>query len=900
MATNEIKLKITIDGKQANAEIQLTDENIKELYKSFKFGKQEVNGLTTRISMGFNNAREIIQGFQETFNVLRSAFGTPLKVAADFEQADISFKVLIGDAEKAKKVVKDLREFGAKTPLQFQDLQRAAQTLLSFGITADKVVPTLKTLGDVSMGNADKLQSLTLAFAQIQSTGHLMGQDLLQLINAGFNPLQVISKETGKSMAELKKEMSEGKISAEMVADAFKKATSEGGKFHNMLNQMSDSLAGVQSNFEDTITNIQASIGKGIAVVFTPTVKGLNEILSTLNEFSPTITGVIGSLTTLGGVYFSLKAFGLTPLVKELMFKNAAIEAGVGATIKASIADAGLVASEESLSVATLGVAGSFRAAGIAVKGFFSSLGPIGWAILGITTLVEIVGLFSDKADESAENIDKMGNAADKFAGRSLKELEQELKGVKEAVVSAQKALSGQELDVRRYEQIGSNLDVLKQKRAELAQQQKNVNNLLEYEKQLTEEIAKKREQIKASLQSSYKSLIERLEVEEQKTDVSKQLKRAEQAYNHDVRLLRDALDAKAISQKEYQEAITRLTTVYEHKRAEIVKKSIKETTGLLGGIEAKIQELEKQKATAKTVDELAEIEKKIKALENEKALIQIKVKFKLEGKDISDFGDLGLKIPPLKIPTELDTVKTADEIQELQDMKFNSIQNESKRELDILDAQYQADLQKYKDVVGAKEIIDQYYFQRKKELIKQSTLAEIQNILEVLNFIGTAVNRFTVVGKGIAIANAIWNTYQAATKALTAPPPLNFILEAAVIAAGMANVAKIAAEEPPKMPRFAEGGRLPEGQMGFIEGWHDELIAPEKDFIQIFQNELKPKIYSEISGHNIVVQNKELISKIDELNKSLMERPLVVSVGARTSKQIYKVGKVEDERSRL
>ena len=584
------------------------------------------------------------------------------------------------------------------------------------------------------------------------------------------------------------------------------------------------------------------------------------------------------------------------------MFKNSAIEAGIGATIKASIADAGLVASEESVSVATLGVAGSFRAAGIAVKGFFSSLGPIGWAILGITTLVEIVGLFSNKADEGARNIDKMGNAADKFAGRSLKDLEQELKNVKEAVVSSQKALSGQELDVRRYEQIGSSLDVLNQKKSELEQQQKNVNNLLKYEKQLTDEIAKKREQIKASLQSSYKSLIERLEVEEQKTDVGKQLKRAEQAYNHDVRLLQDALDAKAISQKEYQEAITRLTTVYEHKRAEIIKKFAKETTGLLGGIESKIQELEKQKATAKTINELAEIEEKIKALENEKALIQLKVKFKLEGKDISDFRKLGLKIPTVKIPTELDTVKIAKDFQELQDMKFNSIQNESEREQAILDAQYNADLQRYKGVIGAKEIIDRYYHNRKKELIKQTMIADIQGTMQALNFIGSAVNRYTAVGKGIAIANTIWNTYQAATAALGAEPwgPWNIALAAMVTVAGLANVAKIASQEPPKMPRFAEGGRLPEGQMGFIEGWHNELIAPEKDFIQIFQNELKPKIYSEISGHNIVVQNKELIGRIDELNRNLMNRPNVVSIGARASRQIYKTGKIEDGRNRL
>jgi len=40
MADNEIKLKITVDNKEAIASIQLTDNNINQLYQSFKYGKQ--------------------------------------------------------------------------------------------------------------------------------------------------------------------------------------------------------------------------------------------------------------------------------------------------------------------------------------------------------------------------------------------------------------------------------------------------------------------------------------------------------------------------------------------------------------------------------------------------------------------------------------------------------------------------------------------------------------------------------------------------------------------------------------------------------------------------------------------------------------------------------------------
>lgn len=90
-------------------------------------------------------------------------------------------------------MIDDLREFAAKTPLQLSGLQENAKLLLSFGIEAQNILPYQKMLGDISGGNAQKMNQLTLAFAQMQSTGRLKGQDLLQMINAGFNPLQVIA-----------------------------------------------------------------------------------------------------------------------------------------------------------------------------------------------------------------------------------------------------------------------------------------------------------------------------------------------------------------------------------------------------------------------------------------------------------------------------------------------------------------------------------------------------------------------------------------------------------------------------------------------------------------------------------------------------------------------------------
>ena len=118
------------------------------------------------------------------------------------------------------------------TPYETTDLIGATQTMIGFGISAEEAQGYLNVLGDIAMGDSQKMQSLALAFSQCQSTGKLMGQDLLQMINQGFNPLLYISKMTGKSIGTLKEEMSEGKISAEMVADAFEYATQKGQPFY--------------------------------------------------------------------------------------------------------------------------------------------------------------------------------------------------------------------------------------------------------------------------------------------------------------------------------------------------------------------------------------------------------------------------------------------------------------------------------------------------------------------------------------------------------------------------------------------------------------------------------------------------------------------------------------------
>ena len=198
-----------------------------------------------------------------------------LQTAASFEQLAISFRVMTGSAQTGQELTDAIIELGAKTPMTAQQLSKAAQLLLSFGESAENIIPDLKLLGDITGGEVNRFNQLSLAFAQVGANGKLMGQDLLQMVNAGFNPLQIMSQTTGKSMAQLRDEMSEGKITFQMVAQAMRDAASEGGRYFGLMEQQSQSLNGLLSTMGDTWEQVAKNIGDLFLPVAKSAVQGL-------------------------------------------------------------------------------------------------------------------------------------------------------------------------------------------------------------------------------------------------------------------------------------------------------------------------------------------------------------------------------------------------------------------------------------------------------------------------------------------------------------------------------------------------------------------------------------------------------------------------------------------------
>lgn len=222
------------------------------------------------------------------------AGASAIKAASDYEQLSISFKVMLGSAEKAQAMLAEIRQFGATTPFESKDLAGAAQTMLQFGVSGESIMPTLRMLGDVSGGNAEKLKGLSLVFGQISSAGKMTGGDLLQMINNGFNPLKTIADATGESYATLRKRMEEGGISAGMVTEALKVATGEGGQFFGMMEEKGKSIEGVWSSLQDEITMLAEDIGTDFKGAIIAAIKAMIELVKIVREAYKDIRWLFG------------------------------------------------------------------------------------------------------------------------------------------------------------------------------------------------------------------------------------------------------------------------------------------------------------------------------------------------------------------------------------------------------------------------------------------------------------------------------------------------------------------------------------------------------------------------------------------------------------------------------
>ena len=197
---------------------------------------------------------------------------------ATMESYLTNFKVMLGSEEAAATKLSEIRKMAASTPFSLDDLTGGTQTLLQFGIAADDTTGVLQRLGDISLGNAEKLQTLTRAYGKMSSAQKVTLENVNMMIDAGFNPLNQICDATGESMSDLYKRISDGKVSFSELEAAVEAATSQGGQFYNGMLEASQTFSGRMSTLKDNVSALTGELTSGLFAALGELVVKLNEV----------------------------------------------------------------------------------------------------------------------------------------------------------------------------------------------------------------------------------------------------------------------------------------------------------------------------------------------------------------------------------------------------------------------------------------------------------------------------------------------------------------------------------------------------------------------------------------------------------------------------------------------
>lgn len=290
--------QLAVQMNNAQADVNKTAKEIDNLGKESDDSSKQVKNLSNNMNDADDASKKLGDGFtvlkgtmanlaSQAISKIVDGFKQLVGGAVDYQKSmeyyTTSFTVMTGSADKAGETVKKLADIGATTPFDMPQLADATSLLMNFGFSADDAVDSMMMLGDISQGNADKLNSIARAYGKMNSAQKVTLEDINMMIDAGFNPLQEISEKTGESMQSLYDRISKGKMSVDEITESMKRSTSEGGKYFQSMDAQSQTLDGRLSTLSDTINS---KLGEALQPI----------LQKAADEWIPNITNAIDNM----------------------------------------------------------------------------------------------------------------------------------------------------------------------------------------------------------------------------------------------------------------------------------------------------------------------------------------------------------------------------------------------------------------------------------------------------------------------------------------------------------------------------------------------------------------------------------------------------------------------------
>jgi tape measure domain-containing protein len=403
-----------------------------QLEKSFTDANKKVPQLTENINKTTNAIEDMANGLLQLGSaaVLTGIISDASKAAREYENFSMQMTVLLGDAQKARDVIADLNKYSLDTPFSPTQVQKAGRALLSFGITTDKLIPSLKTLGDVSLGTGKDFNELAVLFGKAKVAGVLMAEDLNQFTEAGIPVLEQFAINLGVSASEVKKLGSESKITFDDLVKALNSTEGPMAKYNGMTSEAAKTTDGMLSSFEGNMDEFKKSIGEVYNSILKPLVSVLLDISNGIIAWSkenPALSKTIVEITA------------------ALIAMSAAILGTAGIVSAFGVVTAGIKATQASL--IAFG-ASQTLVANQAAMNWAKILGPFALVAAGVFALTYTVNFVERRRVEREEADVSMGTGAALLSSEEqrknliplLKQYQTELNNLKESYNSARES----------------------------------------------------------------------------------------------------------------------------------------------------------------------------------------------------------------------------------------------------------------------------------------------------------------------------------------------------------------------------------------------------------------------------------------------------------------------------
>ena len=782
--TNEIAIKLSIDGKDAIGAIQLTDQNVKKLYNTFKSGIGDIDSWEGSMLRSMNNARQFIQGAREALSVLNNTFKQHLTAYYEQEQSSIKLATAL---QQQKRYTED----------NYKALLDYASQLQRTTIYGDEQIITIEAQLQAMGLNVEQTKIATLQAANLAT---VMGTDL----NSAARVMGDLFAGDATMINRYIKGLDESILKSGDF-DAILATLNE--HIGNQAIATGQTAYGGLIKMQNAIGDLKENTGMLLSQAFYPFAQLLSDLLNKLNTLSPTMGGIIGVVGSLTTAYVTLRVTGILPAIKSVELFGIALTG-----LKAKLISTGIGALIIGLGYGFLQLTESYNTWQNTIeKGVQSNIEAMNSLAEGMRNL-------------SKEQIE----LAKRTYEQNLRETEQQIEKIKKQIEESYIIVQGHIYRSKETKELEEQLRILDL-------QKKSYQEYIEmYSKGVPESSQSPVPQPPGtiSVQQPQKIKSELSEAEKLRIDYEVGFLPKEEYEKK----LKERLSAlKGANYDEKQEMIR-----LQRDLAEITKQGSEESYGNILDYAriSKEQELEIWKKT--------EYEKvaQYKNAEEMRAAIDEEYNRRKQELDKESYGNV------------LDYARISKE-----------------QELEIWKKTEYEKVAQYKNAEEMRAAIDEEYSRRKMDLTEETERIRVEAIKGSFNFIAGAVGKDTALGKAAAIAQAMINTFEAATNALKAGPILGPILASVITAAGMANVVKIMAVKEPSIPAYQEGGRLPQGKFGFVEGFNNELIAPEKSFESIMKYELIPKIIAQ----SPVINTRSLEIKLDKVIDAFQSKQFVV-----------------------